>query len=160
MLERDHKRFVFTTHGKRVLELARVLLLNANELVEYAKNEGGLDSGSVRLGCIPTIAPFLLTDLVHLCQQKLPKLDLYLCENTTENLMQQLEQGEIDCAILAFPIPKHDFSSQLLGKDQFFIAGDKKLVDNFRHTLDYASLPEKSTSYGHALKHNNKKIII
>jgi LysR family hydrogen peroxide-inducible transcriptional activator len=144
LLERDHKSFIFTSHGKQVVALAKQLLLSANEFVAFARQQGSYDAGSIRLGCIPTIAPFLLTDLVQECQQQLPKLELYLCEDTTENLMQQLEQGEIDCAILAFPIPKHDFSAQLLGKDNFFIAGDKNLIDNFRHSLDYESLPEKS----------------
>jgi len=144
LLERDHKSFIFTSHGKQVVVLAKQLLLSANELVAFAKQQGSHDSGSIRLGCIPTIAPFLLTDLVQLCQQQLPKLELYLCEDTTENLMRQLEQGEIDCAILAFPIPKHNFSSKLLGKDSFYIAGDKELINNFRHSLDYGSLPEKS----------------
>ena len=144
LLERDHKSFVFTSHGKQVVSLAKQLLLSANELVAFAKQQGSHDSGSIRLGCIPTIAPFLLTDLVQLCQQQLPKFELYLCEDTTENLMRQLEQGEIDCAILAFPIPKNNFSAQLLGKDSFFIAGDKDLINSFRNSLDYESLPEKS----------------
>lgn len=144
LLERDHKRFVFTSHGKQVIALAQQLLLSANELVAFAKQQSGHDVGSLRLGCIPTIAPFLLTDLVQLCQQQLPKLELYLCEDTTENLMRQLEEGKIDCAILAFPIPKHKFSAKLLGKDNFFIAGDKKLVNNIKHSFNYDSLPEKS----------------
>tara|TARA_R110001583_G_scaffold33700_1_gene113770 strand:+ start:620 stop:1537 length:918 start_codon:yes stop_codon:yes gene_type:complete len=144
LLERDHKRFVFTSHGKQVIALAQQLLLSANELVAFAKQQSGHDVGSLRLGCIPTIAPFLLTDLVQLCQQQLPKLELYLCEDTTENLMRQLEEGKIDCAILAFPIPKHNFSAKLLGKDNFFIAGDKKLVNNIKHSFNYNSLPEKS----------------
>ena len=144
LLERDHKSFIFTHHGKQVVALAKQLLLSANELVAFAKQQGSHNSGSIRLGCIPTIAPFLLTDLVQLCQQLLPKLELYLCEDTTDNLMRQLEQGEIDCAILAFPIPKHNFSAQLLGTDSFYLVGDKDLVSHFSYPLDYDSLPERS----------------
>jgi len=144
LLERDHKSFIFTSHGKQVIALAKKLLLNANELVAFAKHQGSHDTGSIRLGCIPTIAPFLLTDLVQLCQQHLPKLELYLCEDTTENLMEQLEQGEIDCALLALPIPKHNFSVKLLGQDSFFIAGDEKLVKKLNHSFNYDCLPEKS----------------
>ncbi|MBL4942056.1 MAG: LysR family transcriptional regulator [Colwellia sp.] len=144
LLERDHKSFVFTSHGKQVVALAQQLLLSANDLVAFAKQQGDYNVGSVRLGCIPTIAPFLLTDLVQLCQQQLPKLALYLREDTTENLMLQLEQGEIDCALLAFPIAKHNFSTQILGKDNFLIAGDRKLIDNFMHSSSYQSLPEES----------------
>jgi len=144
LLERDHKSFIFTSHGKQVVALAQQLLLNANELVAFARQQNGHDSGSVRLGCIPTIAPFLLTDLVQLCQQQLPKLALYLREDTTENLMLQLEQGEIDCAILAFPIAKHNFSTKTLGKDNFLIAGDKNLINNFKYSSNYESLPQNS----------------
>lgn len=143
LLERDHKSFVFTSHGKQVVNLAQQLLLSANELIAFSKQKTG-DMGSIRLGCIPTIAPFLLTDLVFLCQQHLPKLELYLREDTTDNLMRQLELGELDCAILAFPLPRHNFSEKTLGKDQFFIAGNKTLVNDFTHSLSYDSLPEKS----------------
>ncbi len=144
LLERDHKSFIFTSHGKQIVALAKELLLNANDLVAFAKQQGEHDVGSIRIGCIPTIAPFLLTDLVQLCQQQLPKLELYLREDTTENLMLQLEQGDIDCAILAFPISKHNFSTKTLGKDRFFIAGDKHLINNFKHSSNYETLPEKS----------------
>ena len=126
------------------MALAQQLLLNANELVAFAKQQEGKAVGSIRLGCIPTIAPFLLTDLVRLCQQQLPDLQLYLREDTTENLMLQLEQGEIDCVILAFPIPRHNFAAHVLGKDRFYIAGNKCLIDNFKQTLTYHCLPEKS----------------
>jgi LysR family hydrogen peroxide-inducible transcriptional activator len=144
LLERDHKSFVFTSHGKQVVLLAKQLLLNANEFVTFAKQQDSQNEGSVRIGCIPTIAPFLLTDLVMLCQQKLPKLGLYLCEDTTENLMGQLEQGEIDCAILAFPMPKHNFSMQILGRDKFYIAGEKNLVNSIINSRNYDSLPKNS----------------
>lgn len=144
LLERDHKSFIFTSHGKQVVALAQQLLLSANDLVAFAKQQEGDDVGSIRLGCIPTIAPFLLTDLVQLCQQHLPKLELYLREDTTENLMLQLEQGEIDCAILAFPITKHNFSTKTLGEDRFFIAGDKRLINIFKESFSYEALPERS----------------
>ena len=144
LLERDHRNFVFTNHGKQVVVLAKQLLLSANELVAFAKQKGGVDVGSIRLGCIPTIAPFLLTDLIQLCQQVLPKLEFYLCEDTTENLMSQLDEGKIDCAILALPIPKHHFSTQLLGKERFYVAGDKALINSLKQTFDYDCLPEKS----------------
>jgi len=144
LLERDHKRFIFTSHGKQVVALAQELLLHANEFTVFAQQQGCDNGGSINLGCIPTIAPFLLTDLVQACQQDLPKLELYLREDTTENLLLQLEQGGIDCAILAFPLPKNNFFSKVLGQDDFYIAGDKALVNRFQVSLDYQSLPEKS----------------
>mgnify|MGYP000047101919 CR=1 FL=1 len=144
LLERDHKSFIFTSHGKEVILLAKKLLLNANEFVAFANQQNGDNAGIIRIGCIPTIAPYLLTDLVKICQQSLPKFKLYLCEDTTDNLIEYLGQGEIDCAILAFPIPNHNFTSRVLGKDKFFIAGDKKLVNNLAQSLNYGNLPKNS----------------
>jgi len=144
LLERDHKRFIFTHHGKQVVELARQLLLNANEFTTYAQQQSCRNGGNINIGCIPTIAPFLLTDLVKVCQKELPNLEMYLREDTTENLLIQLEQGEIDCAILAFPIVKNNFDSRVLGQDDFYIAGDETLVNRFKVSSDYQSLPEKS----------------
>lgn len=144
LLERDHKRFIFTSHGKRVVELAQRLIVHANEFIAFSQQQGCEKSGSINLGCIPTIAPFLLTDLVQDCQRKLPNLELYLREDTTDNLLLQLEQGEIDCAILAFPIPNNNFFSTILGQDKFYIAGDEKLINSFQTSSEYQSLPEKS----------------
>lgn len=144
LLERDHKRFIFTSHGKQVVALAKKLLLHANEFTVFSQQQGCHNSGSVNIGCIPTIAPFLLTDLVQTCQKNLPNLELYLREDTTDNLLLQLEQGEIDCAILAFPTHKNNFVSRILGKDDFYIAGDKALVNRFQASYDHQSLPEKS----------------
>lgn len=144
LLEREHKSFIFTSHGKDVVALARQLLLNANELVSYAQQQNGNNAGSVRLGCIPTIAPFLLTELVQQCKQSLPELELYLREDTTENLMNQLAQGDIDCAILALPVPKHTFSSRLLGCDQFYVAGSEHLVNQYLKQTGFQTLPDKS----------------
>ena len=144
LIERDHKSFMFTPQGENVVKMAKQLLLSANELVDYAKQQGSPDSGSIRIGCIPTIAPFLLTDLIKHCQADLPSIDLFLREDTTENILLMLSQGEIDVAILALPVAPHNFSVEILGKDNFYIAGNKALISNFQKDNDYQKLPEQS----------------
>ena len=144
LIEREHKSFVFTSQGKRIVAMAQQLLLSANELVDYAKQQSCPHSGSIRIGCIPTIAPYLLTDLVHECQRHLPDLNLYLREDTTENLLMQLSQGDIDTAILALPIANHGFVEKVLGQDAFYIAGASDKVDRFLKNYDYVTLPEQS----------------
>ena len=149
LIERNHKTFIFTPQGETIVNLAKQLLVGASEMVDFAKQQGNPDSGSVRIGCIPTIAPFLLTDLVKACQQKIPELELYLREDTTENLVAQLAQGEIDTLILAFPIASNAFSRRVLGRDSFYIAGDKQLTEKFIATqnqdgFDYQQLPKQS----------------
>ena len=149
LIERNHKTFIFTSQGETIVKLARQLLVSASEMVDFASQQGKPNAGSVRIGCIPTIAPFLLTDFANACQQKLPELELYLKEDTTDNLIAQLAQGEIDTVILALPIVTHTFNSRVLGKDNFYIAGDKQLVDRFntdqsKGALNYHQLPQQS----------------
>jgi len=149
LLERSHKTFIFTPQGETIVKLAKQLLVSASEMLDYAKQQGKPNAGSVRIGCIPTIAPFLLTDLVNACQINLPELELYLKEDTTENLITQLAQGDIDTIIIALPVAAHAFNSRVLGKDDFYIAGDKRLVDSFnsnnnKNVLHYHQLPQQS----------------
>ncbi|MBA6337297.1 LysR family transcriptional regulator [Colwellia sp. BRX8-7] len=144
LIERDNKSFIFTTQGIEVVEKSRQLLVSANELVSFAKQQGSEYTGTVRIGCIPTIAPFLLTDFVRACQSKLPDLALFLREDTTENLMKMLSNGEIDLLILALPIAVNNFHCRLVGKDRFFMAGNKRLVETFQQTDSYKHLPEQS----------------
>jgi LysR family hydrogen peroxide-inducible transcriptional activator len=144
LIERDNKSFLFTTQGIEIVEKSRQLLVSANELVSFAKQQGNEYTGTVRIGCIPTIAPFLLTDFVQACKRELPELDLFLREDTTEQLINMLNNGEIDVLILALPIAVNNFHCRIVGKDRFFMAGDKSLVKEFQQTASYQHLPEHS----------------
>ena len=116
LIERDNKSFLFTVQGLEVVGKARQLLVSANELVSFAKQQGDEFSGRVRIGCIPTIAPFLLTDFVNVCKKTLPDLEMYLREDTTESLIKMLNNGEIDVLILALPIAPNSFHCRKVGK--------------------------------------------
>jgi LysR family hydrogen peroxide-inducible transcriptional activator len=144
LIERDNKSFIFTVQGLEVVEKSRQLLVSANELVSFAKQQGNELSGTVRVGCIPTIAPFLLTDFVKICQKELPELVLFLHEDTTESLLKMLSNGEIDLLILALPMAVNSFHCQCVGKDPFIIAGEQTLVHEFQQTANYQHFPEQS----------------
>jgi len=145
LLERDHKTFIFTAIGEQVVAMAQQLLVSSTELVDFAKSQGDELSGSIKIGCIPTIAPFLLTDLIAQSRQLLPNLSLYIREDTTENLLAQLANGELDTVILALPIPQHTFVCETLGKDHFYIAGEQALVEQFLQHHDFEKMPAQST---------------
>lgn len=144
LIERDHKAFIFTAQGLEVVKMARGLLVSTSELVTYANQQGKPTSGSVRIGCIHTIAPYLLTDFVHTCQKEMPELSLYLIENTTDNLMLMLANGEIDLIVLALPVASHSFKSKVVGKDAFYLAGNERLINCFLTNKDYKDLPPQS----------------
>ena len=144
LIERDHKAFIFTPQGEELVLMARKLIVDSTEMVDYAAQQGNPVKGKVRIGCIPTIAPYLLADLVSACQKELPDLSLYLYEDTTENLLLKLANGDIDTALLAFPIEKHSFHSKIVGKDRFYIAGKESLVESVRFNYSPEKLPEHS----------------
>lgn len=147
LIEREHKSFVFTHHGKIVVTMAKSLIQQAVELSDFSKSQGVIDQGSVYLGCIPTIAPFLLTDFLEVCQQALPNIELFIKEDTTENLLAQLANGDIDVAILAEPIEHQygdSFRTTHLGIDHFYLAGNKALVEQCNIDGHYRNLPDGS----------------
>lgn len=144
LLERDHKSFVFTQHGEEVVKKARQIIVATSELASFCENHGKPFGGSLRLGSIPTIAPYLLTDLVKLCHQEFPELSLFLREDTTENLMRMLGDGEIDVALLALPVQQHSFQEKSVGKDAFYITGNQALIEQVKQQSDYHQLPQHS----------------
>ena len=119
LLEREHKTFIFTSLAEVIVEKSRSLIENAQELMDYAAYEGKLMHGVLRLGCIPTIAPFIMSPLVSLCHKTYPELKLLIREDTTDNLLHSLEIGEIDIIILALPYPTKNLYTQTLCQDPF-----------------------------------------
>ncbi len=144
LIERDHKSFIFTPHGEKLVDMAQNLINDATDFIHYGQAQGSDDKGSLTIGCIPTIAPYMLQELSEASKAYLPELSLYFVEATTENLLQELSHGKIDIAITAMPVKNHQFKSKVLGQDPFYIAGDKSLIEQFKQSYDYKSLPEQS----------------
>lgn len=119
LLERDHKTFLFTPLGEEIVRQSRAILLRLEELTAYAQEEGKPMTGTIRLGCIPTIAPFVLSDLVGLAREPYPALKLLLREDTTENLLHALREGQIDLLLLALPYETEGLHTKTLAQDAF-----------------------------------------
>ncbi|MBB1269820.1 hydrogen peroxide-inducible genes transcriptional activator OxyR [Shewanella sp. SR44-3] len=144
LIERDHKSFMFTAIGEEVVERARAILTDVDDLVELVKNQGEPMTGEIRLGCIPTIAPFLLSPVVKGCQSLYPKLTLLLKEDTTERLLDALAKGELDLLILALPADVSGFHSMKVGVDPFKMVAHESLSSVIPLPVDYKTLPDES----------------
>ncbi|WNC73479.1 LysR substrate-binding domain-containing protein [Thalassotalea psychrophila] len=147
LIERDHKSFVFTAHGKAVVKMAEQLIHSATDLVEFSMSQGLTSKGHIYLGCIPTIAPFLLTDVISATSELLPDIELFIKEAPTDELLKQLANGDIDIAILALPIDNkhnHNFKQTHLGNDEFYLAGNEELVKQVISDEDYQNIPDES----------------
>ena len=119
LLERDHKSFLFTPMGEDVVRRARLILQECTELSEYARSQGEPMHGTLRLGCIPTIAPFILRDLLAVTRKTYPHLDLLIREDTTDNALKWLAEGRLDLVILALPYATPGMSTRIIARDRF-----------------------------------------
>lgn len=135
---------VFTPAGELVVTHGRELLAKGQDLVELGKLcQGEKMQGSVKLGCIPTIAPFLLIDLVQEVNHRFPQLNLLLREDTTANLLQALQNGELDVLILALPVDIGHMTSRVVGQDPFKMVISREQAANIRVPIRYNELPDE-----------------
>ncbi|MGB0894057.1 MAG: hydrogen peroxide-inducible genes activator [Parashewanella sp.] len=144
LIERDHKSFMFTATGEQVVERAQQLLTDVTDLIDLVQQQAEPMTGELRLGCIPTIAPFLVGKLLTECQQHYPTLNLLIKEDTTEQLLKGLGSGALDLLILALPVDTSGFHSMSLGKDPFKMIAHKQYAPDLQQPVDYAMLPDHS----------------
>ncbi len=98
-----------TESGRAVVDQARVILFNIAQLREMTRSEKELNSGIVRIGVIPTVAPYILPRLFKQMQQMFPQIELRAFELRTAVIIEQLRKAELDMAILATPLEQPDF---------------------------------------------------
>jgi LysR family hydrogen peroxide-inducible transcriptional activator len=120
LVERDKRRVRLTAVGEEVTARARDLLARASDLAESARSAMAPLSGTLRLGAIPTIAPFLLPDVLPSLRRAHPALKLHLREDLTERLLDRLRAGSLDIALIALPYETGDLYVSQLFKDEFW----------------------------------------
>lgn len=122
LLERTNRKVLPTAMGKEIAERAQHILSLSSDLVDLAQSEKQPFSGKIRMGLIPTISPFLLPKILPNFRKQLPNLELTLIEDQSEHLLDQLEAGTIDLAVLAFPFDTRKLSSQIFAQEMFWLA--------------------------------------
>jgi LysR family hydrogen peroxide-inducible transcriptional activator len=136
LVDRTNRSVTITAVGQEVAVLARLCLRDLHTLVETATSSGAPLQGPLRLGVIPTVAPFLLPKILPRLREAFPGLQLYLYEDVTQQLHQQLLDGALDLVILALPYPLTGVEEMELFNDRFLLAAHEgtALVDptNFR----------------------------
>ncbi len=116
------KHPVFTSIGLELVAKARVALAALSAMAEAADAARAPMSGPVRLGIIPTIGPFLLPRLMPQIREKYNALKLFLREDLTERLLDQLDAGLLDILILAQPCDCGKAEVETLSRDDFLVA--------------------------------------
>jgi len=125
LVERDRQTVLMTPTGIEVAQRARAILVGAQDLVEIAAASRAPMTGLLRLGAIPTIAPFLLPPCLRLLRERYPQLHLALREDLTANLLSRLEGGELDLALIALPYATGNLLVEPLFDDALLIVGQR-----------------------------------
>jgi len=122
LFERDRRRVVVTPAGRTLIARARVLLRGTDLLVETARKEGDPLAGTLRLGVIPTISPYLLPRITSALRKDHPRLRVMWVEDKTAVLLSQLEGGEIDAGVLALEADIGEVAHEVIARDPFVLA--------------------------------------
>ncbi|MEV6107578.1 hydrogen peroxide-inducible genes activator [Streptomyces sp. NPDC051940] len=104
LLERTRRRVLLTPAGERIAVRARAVLEGVAELVAEAESARAPFTGVVRLGVIPTVAPYLLPTVLDVVRRDFPELELQVHEEQTPSLVDGLLQGRLDLLLLAVPL--------------------------------------------------------
>ena len=135
LFERDRRRVLPTAAGRELIERARQILLGADDLGAAARRVGDPLAGTLRLGVIPTISPYLLPSLTPALRAAYPRLRSIWIEDKTETLMQSLQAGTLDAALLALEAEIGDLEREIIARDPFV------LVTPLKHPLGAKRAP-------------------
>ena len=122
LVERRKSGVEFTEKGEEVARRARTILASVRDLVDYAKGQEGVLAGVLKLGAIPSIAPYLLPAALPALHRRFPDLSLQLRETVTETLVRELVSGDLDLILLALPISHPEVETLHLFDDAFILA--------------------------------------
>lgn len=122
LVERRKSGVGLTEEGLEIARRGRTILASVRDLMDYAKKRDHALSGSLRLGAIPSIAPYMLPKALPLLQERFPDLQLQLRETLTDTLLRELVTGDLDLVLAALPIIHPDIETLHLFNDRFFLA--------------------------------------
>jgi LysR family hydrogen peroxide-inducible transcriptional activator len=122
LVDRTNRQVTITATGQQVATQARLCLRDVEGLVELVAGQKQPMTGSLRLGVIPTIAPFLLPKALPKLRRQFPDLRLYLIEDQTQRIYERLMDGDLDVLLLALPWEMRGVDTKVLFNDRFCLA--------------------------------------
>lgn len=157
LLERTRRKVELTQEGGALLVLARDVFERLATMRYIADAMKGPLVGGMRIGVIPTIAPFFLPDVIGPLREKFPRLDLRVIEDLTPKLLEKLRRGEVECAVIALPYDIDGLVSRVLYSDPLYVAmpHSKRKSGKARTSISSAALKKEKLLLlqdGHCLK--------
>jgi LysR family hydrogen peroxide-inducible transcriptional activator len=154
LVDRDRRSVVMTAAGAEAVARARHIVDEAAALVDWSHRSAGPLSGTLRLGIIPTIAPFLLPRVLPRLKKAFPRLSLRLREETTAKLLDALKAGDLDLVLMAFPYDAPGLETAILMEDPLLLAEPEsaKAARSPAGVEDIAGRPLLLLEDGHCLR--------
>ncbi|MCA1452636.1 LysR family transcriptional regulator [Bradyrhizobium sp. BRP22] len=121
LLERSARQVVLTKFGEELAQRVREILRSVDELGDFARASRDQLVGRLRIGMIPTIAPYLLPKVIGDLTQIHPELDIHVRETVTPKLIKELAEGRLDTAIVALPVSEPSLSEVALFTENFLL---------------------------------------
>ena len=145
LVDRTNRNVTITAVGRDVAVQARLVLRDLDSLVEVAQGQNEPLTGELRLGVIPTIAPFVLPRTLPKIRKSYPDLELLLIEDQTQRIYERMMDGDLDLLLLALPWQMRGAEEEVLFRDPFCLAcheNTKRVEpDNYRfNRLDSDSI--------------------
>src|SRR5215475_10219114 len=121
LLERSARQVTLTKFGEEIVQRVREILRSVDELGDFARASRDRLAGRLRIGMIPTIAPYLLPTVIANLTRMHPELDIHVHEALTSKLIQELAEGRLDTAILALPVSEPSLTVVALFAENFLL---------------------------------------
>jgi LysR family hydrogen peroxide-inducible transcriptional activator len=134
LIERRGNSIAVTLAGQEIAARAEAILNQVRELSDYARQHQGVLTGPLRLGIIPSIAPYLLPAILTEMAKHYPALDLQIRETQTGALVDELIRGDLDAALLALPIQQSQVETMALFDDRFLIAVQRQAAQGWANS--------------------------
>jgi len=123
VIDRTKKRIVrFTPLGEELVEKSKGILAQMEDITYRARRTNAPLSWPLRMGIIPTIAPYVLPKILKPLQEKLPALELYVHELRSHQIVEKLHDGTLDFALMAFPYDTKGLAEQIVLEEEFYCA--------------------------------------
>jgi LysR family hydrogen peroxide-inducible transcriptional activator len=121
LLERSARQLALTKLGEELLQRVRDILRSVDELGDFARASRDRLAGRLRVGMIPTIAPYLLPKVIENLTRLHPELDIHVRETLTPKLIKEVAEGRLDTAIVALPVSEPSLTEIALFRENFLL---------------------------------------
>ena len=121
LVERSRARVLLTPTGAAVAERARIVLRDVNEIIAVAKHDQGRFSGTVRVGVLASLGPYLLPHVLPGLHRDFPDLKPYVREGVPRTLLAGLDDGSLDLLLFPLPVKEADFHSTPLFREPLWV---------------------------------------